>query len=78
MFEEVGIQVEDLELLDIYGEPGATVNLVVFTARADGQTPIIGDESTDVALVDPDNLPPLAFPRDMGIIDQWKQRRSSV
>lgn len=78
VFEEVGIRVSDLELLDIYGEPGATVNLVVFMARADGQTPRIGDESTDVALVDPDDLPPLAFPRDSRVVEQWKQRRASV
>ncbi len=74
--EEVGLRVDGLELLDIYGEPGATVNLVVFMAQADGQSPLIGDESTDVALVDPDDLPPLAFPRDSRIIEEWKQRRS--
>jgi CTP:molybdopterin cytidylyltransferase MocA/ADP-ribose pyrophosphatase YjhB (NUDIX family) len=77
VFEEVGLRVEDLELLDIYGQPGATVNLVVFCARADGQQPIDGDESTDVALVDPDDLPPLAFPRDAKIIEHWKQRRAA-
>ena len=78
VYEEVGIRVDDLELLDIYGAAGATVNLVVFMARADGQVPTIGDESTDVALVDPDDLPPLAFPRDSRIVEQWKQRRVSV
>ena len=77
VFEEVGIEVDELELLDIYGEPGATVNLVVFMARVDGQMPKISDESTDVALVDPDQLPPLAFPRDDEIVEQWKRRRSS-
>ncbi|MEZ4523102.1 MAG: NTP transferase domain-containing protein [Thermomicrobiales bacterium] len=76
-FEEVGIELDDLQLMDIYGEPGATVNLVVFSASATGQRPQIGDESTDVALVDPDNLPELAFPRDHRIVERWKQRRSS-
>ena len=77
VFEEVGIKVDGLELLEIYGEPGATVNLVVFVARADGQTPKISEESTDVALFDPDKLPPLAFPRDKAIVEQWKRRRAS-
>lgn len=75
--EEVGVVVEDLELLEIYSEPGATVVLVVFTASAEGQVPALSDETLEVALVDPDNLPELAFPRDREIVAEWKRRRKS-
>lgn len=75
--EEVGVVVDDLELLDIYSEPGKTVVLVVFTASAEGQAPALSDETLEVALVDPDNLPELAFPRDSEIIAEWKRRRKS-
>lgn len=76
--EEVGIQVDDLELLDVYSEPGATVTLLVFHATASGQRPEVRDESLDVALVDPESLPELAFPRDAAIIAAWRDRRPSV
>lgn len=78
VLEEVGIVVRDLELLDIFSEPGETVTLAVFTTRVEGQEPKIGDESTDVALVDPEHLPELAFPRDREIVEKWMQQRSTV
>ncbi|CAN5524447.1 hypothetical protein BH23CHL2_BH23CHL2_08030 [soil metagenome] len=77
-YEEVGIEVSELELMEIYSDPGATVILVVFRAQANGQLPRVSKESTEVALVDPDDLPELAFPRDREIVEQWKQTRSTV
>jgi molybdenum cofactor cytidylyltransferase len=76
--EEVGIRVDQLELLDVYSEAGETVALVVFHGRADGQLPEAREESLDVALADPDDLPELAFPRDSRIIADWLARRLSV
>ncbi len=73
--EEVGMQVEDVELLEIYSAPGATVVLVVFTATAPGQYPSESDEALEVALVDPEHLPMLAFPRDQEIVDRWLRKR---
>lgn len=77
VLEEVGIVVRDLELLDIFSEPGETVTLVVFATSVVDQKPKIGDESTDVALVDPEHLPELAFPRDREIVEKWMQQRST-
>ena len=73
--EEVGISVDDLELFGVYSEPGETVALVVFHANANGQQPSRSDEADEVALVDPDDLPELAFPRDREIVRQWKRQR---
>lgn len=72
--EEVGLDVHGLQLLNVYSEPGETVVLVAYTATASGQSPIIGDESTDVRLFSVDDLPELAFHRDLLVIDDWRKR----
>lgn len=71
VLEEVGLEVEDLQLLNLYSEPGQTVALLVFHASLTGQLPSIGDESTDVRLFQPDSLPELAFPRDAQVLADW-------
>ncbi len=71
ILEEVGITVDpnDLKLINVYSEPGETVVLVAWHARADGQTPVIADrESTAVQLFSPDALPDLAFPRNARVL----------
>ena len=60
---------DDLTLINVYSEPGETVILVAWHARADGQTPTIADgESTAVQLFPPDALPDLAFPRNARVL----------
>lgn len=76
--EEVGLRVTDLRLLDVYSEPGETVVLVAYAASASGQTPEIGDESSDVRLFHPDNVPDFAFPRDRRVLEEWRRRRDIV
>lgn len=74
--EEVGLDVTDLELLDVISSPGETVVLVVYAATAHSQQPIAGDESSAVARVDIDKpLPELAFRRDPLILDAWRKHR---
>jgi CTP:molybdopterin cytidylyltransferase MocA/ADP-ribose pyrophosphatase YjhB (NUDIX family) len=72
--EEVGLDVGDLQLLGVYSETGETVVLVAYRATAEGQLPVIGDESSDVNLFNPDDLPELAFHRDRLVIDDWLRR----
>ena len=69
--EEVRLHVTDVRLLGVYADPGETVVLVAYHARADGQTPVAGDESSDVGLFDPRAVPPLAFPRDPRVLADW-------
>jgi CTP:molybdopterin cytidylyltransferase MocA/ADP-ribose pyrophosphatase YjhB (NUDIX family) len=73
--EEVGLQLGNLQLFNIYSRQGETVVLVVFTASASGQTPLAGDETTAVRLCPPDELPELAFPRDEQIVADWLAMR---
>jgi molybdenum cofactor cytidylyltransferase len=76
ILEEVGITVapDDLTLVNVYSEPGETVILVAWHARADGQTPIIADrESTAVQLFSPDALPDLAFPRNARVLSDARR-----
>ncbi|RIK40997.1 MAG: hypothetical protein DCC58_13115 [Chloroflexi bacterium] len=70
--EEVGLQIAAPRLLGIYSEPGETVVLVAYAAEADGQTPAVGDESSDVRLYDPDAPPAFAFPRDSLVLERWR------
>jgi molybdenum cofactor cytidylyltransferase len=71
--EEIGIEINDPTLLGVYSEPGEMVVLVAFAASAPGQRPSIGDESSDVRLFDPDDLPELAFHRDARVLADWKR-----
>ena len=71
VLEEVGLTVDNLQLLNLYSEPGQTVALVVYHTVVTGQLPSIGDESSDVRLFSPDNLPELAFPRDADVVADW-------
>lgn len=75
VLEEVGLKVDDLQLLNLYSEPGQTVTLVVYHTMVTGQLPSIGDESSDVRLFAPDNLPELAFPRDADVLADWLAAR---
>lgn len=71
VLEEVGLTVRDLSVIGFYSEAGATVTLAVFSAQADGQLPCAGDETSEVMLAKPDDMPELAFPRDRQILEDW-------
>jgi CTP:molybdopterin cytidylyltransferase MocA/ADP-ribose pyrophosphatase YjhB (NUDIX family) len=75
--EEVGLQLDNLQLFNVYSQPGETVVLVVFTASASGQVPQAGDETTEVRLCSPGELPELAFPRDEQIVADWLATRDA-
>lgn len=76
VFEEVGLVVENLRMVGFYSEPGATVTLAVFAGDATGQQATAGDETSEVMLAEPKDLPELAFPRDQRIIEDWQEWRS--
>lgn len=62
--EEVGLDIEIDRLLGAYSFEASEVVVVTFAARAVGGAPIVGDESLEVSLFAPDELPwdQLAFP----------------
>jgi CTP:molybdopterin cytidylyltransferase MocA/ADP-ribose pyrophosphatase YjhB (NUDIX family) len=74
VLEEVGLEVTDLRLLNVYSEPGETVILVAFATSLQRGVPTTGDESSAVGLFDPHALPELAFHRDALVIADWLRR----
>lgn len=74
--EEVGLDVTNLKLVDTWSEAGSSAVLLVFHGSAEGQEPVIGDESSDARWFGPENLPELAFPRDAEIVATWLATRT--
>jgi ADP-ribose pyrophosphatase YjhB (NUDIX family) len=62
--EEVGLEVEILDLLGAYSFEDSEVVVVTYAARTLSGTPKVGDESLEVKTFDPNELPweELAFP----------------
>ena len=74
VLEETGVEVEVGNLMGLFSEAGHTVILAVYDTRWTAGTPEAGPEVLDVSLFAPNDLPPLAFPRDREILDMWRQR----
>ena len=73
--EETGIEVAVKDLVGLYSQRGQTIVLAVFNAEwVDGQLHDLSPEVEKVGFFAVDNLPPLAFPRDLGIIETWARR----
>ena len=71
-FEEVGLHIAVDRLVGVYSAPGDPVVLIVYAAVApDDAEPVAGDEVFEVGWFLPDDLPPLAFERDVEIIADW-------
>jgi molybdenum cofactor cytidylyltransferase len=75
--EEVGLVIDQLRLVGVYSEAGDPVTLVVYASEVSHQRPVVGDETIDVGMFKPDDLPELAFPRDRRILDDWRRSRRS-
>ncbi len=78
--EETGLEVNQLELLGVYSDPGRdprghTVS-TVFVGRADGH-PIGADDAAEAGVFPLDALPPLVFDHARILADYlaWKARR---
>ena len=70
--EETGLEVAVEHLVGLFSERGHPVIVAAFTAREVGGVLKAGPEALEVGFFSPDNLPPLAFPRDLSILAQWK------
>lgn len=69
--EEVGLDVKLTRLLGLYSTAGHPVVLAVYLAEPVGGQLVAGDETDDVGLFAPDELPELAFEHDEEIIRAW-------
>ncbi len=73
--EEVGVDVEPLELLTvlhILQEDEGIVGLY-YRARLVGGIPVAADEVQEVGWFTPERLPPLAFTTHRNILQRWSQ-----
>ncbi len=71
--EETGLDVQLNGLLGLYSQEGDPVILAVFAGEAVGGTMQHGHDAEDVALFDPEDLPPLPFPHDEQILNDWRR-----
>ncbi len=71
--EETGLTVEIVGLIGLFSERGHPVVLAAYHGQViDGQ-PAPGQEVSEVEFFRPDELPPLAFPRDTKVLEQWRR-----
>jgi len=70
--EETGLRVEVERLVGLFSERGHPVIVAVFAARETGGALEAGPEAQEVAFFNPGTLPALAFPRDLEILDRWR------
>jgi mutator protein MutT len=71
--EEIGLDVEIVDLLGVYSYTGETVVLAVYFAVAAPGEAVAADDLTEVAWFAPEELPPLAFPHDDQIVQAWRR-----
>ena len=72
VLEETGLSVEVDHLVGLFSERDHPVIVAAFEAQQVGGTLKAGPEALDVGFFSLDNLPPLAFPRDLSILARWK------
>lgn len=70
--EEVQVEVQLDGLLGVFSEPGNPVIFIAYRGTIVSGEPAPGHESLDVGLFPPDQMPPLAFPHDAEVLEDWK------
>ncbi len=73
--EETSLVIEIDDLLGLYSEANNPIVLAVYTAHPIGGTLEAGDEVSEVGLFSADEMPELAFPNDVHILNDWKTRQ---
>ena len=77
VLEETGLEVEIGTLLGLFSEDGQPVIVAAYAARELGGQLTTGPETLDVGFFSPDDLPPLAFPRDRQMLACWRAAAKS-
>ena len=72
VLEETGLEVEVRRLVGLFSEQGHPVMVAAFEAQETGGALEAGPEAQEVGFFGFDDLPPLAFPRDVHILERWK------
>jgi ADP-ribose pyrophosphatase YjhB (NUDIX family) len=74
--EEIGVRVAIDGLVGLYSSAGETVILAVYAGRVVGGRLEAGPEVSELAVVSPEQLPPMAFSHDRRIIADWQRFRA--
>ncbi len=74
--EETGLRVELTDFIGLYSRTGATVVLAVYAAKVVAGELEAGFDATEVALMDPEELPQLPFYHDDLILADWAALRA--
>jgi len=72
MLEETGIDIKITGLIGLFSEKNNPVILAVYSATSENQNVRTCAEVLDVNFFNPDDLPTLAFKRDLDILVDWK------
>ena len=73
--EETGLKIKVTNLVGVFSQADHPVILVVYDSQIVGGGTSPGAEVLDLDFLPPDELPPLAFPRDRQILQTWKALR---
>lgn len=76
--EEIGRDVRLTGLVGLYSEQGNPVVLAVYAGALESAALTHGSDMQEAAWFSPDRLPPLAFPRDLRILEEWRQMREAA
>ena len=77
VLEETNVEVEVDYLVGLFSEQDHPVIVAAFVAREVGGVLKAGPEALDVGFFSQDDLPPLAFNRDLSILARWKSSEIS-
>ena len=72
VLEETGLVVSVGHLVGLFSETGHPVIVAAFAATETGGALRAGPEAQDVGFFPQEDLPPLAFPRDVQILERWR------
>ena len=70
--EETSLDVRLTGLIGLYSARDTPVVLAAYSAQVVGGSPQARSEVQDVALFSPDALPPMPFPHDYQILEDWR------
>ncbi len=75
VLEETGLVVKVEHLVGLFSEMGHPVIVAAFAAKEIGGGLRAGAEAQEVDFFSPEDLPPLAFLRDVQILERWREQR---
>ncbi|MBM3942427.1 MAG: NUDIX hydrolase [SAR202 cluster bacterium] len=75
-WEETGLEVAVDRLVGVFSEAGHPVIVAAYAVHETGGELKAGPEALDVGFFSPEELPPLAFPRDALILERWREMRN--